>query len=102
MLKSNPIWCVSYRKVGRTVYVLCSSSGAQEIGGSEVVLGETLPAECRPSFPNNVSAIHGILSGAGVDIAAADFYVDSSGRMTLRSSTKTKYWNAFAVFPVNE
>lgn len=102
MLKSSPIWCVSYRKVGRTVYVLCSSSGAQEIGGSEVVLGETLPAECRPNLPSNVSEIHGILSGAGVDLAAADFSVNTSGELRLRSSTKAKYWNAFAVFPVNE
>ena len=101
MLKSSPIWCVSYRKVSRTVYVLCSSSGAQEIGGGELVLGETLPVECRPNLPNNVLAIHGILSGAGVDLAAADFWVDSSGRMIIRSSTKTKYWNAFAVLPAN-
>ena len=102
MLKSSPIWCVSYRKVGRTVYVLCSSSGGQEIGGGDLALGETLPVECRPNFPSNVSAVRGILSGAGVDLAAADFCVDSSGRMIIRSSTKTKYWNAFAVFPVNE
>ena len=102
MLKISPIWCVSYRKVSRTVYVLCASSGAQEIGGCEVVLGETLPAGCRPNLPNNVSEIHGILSGAGVDLAAADFGVNSSGKLKLRTSTKTKYWNAFAVFPVNE
>ena len=101
MLKSSPIWCVSYRKVSRTVYVLCSSSGAQEIEGGELVLGETLPVECRPNLPNNVSAIHGILSGAGVDLAAADFWVDSRGRMIISSSTKTKYWNAFAVLPAN-
>lgn len=101
MLKSSPIWCVSYRKVSHTVYVLCSSSGAQEIGGGELVLSETLPVECRPKLPNNVSAIRGLLSGAGVDIAAAEFCVDSSGRMIIRSSTKTIYWNAFAVFPVN-
>lgn len=102
MLKSSPTWCVAYRKVSRTVYVLCASSGAQEIGGSEVVLGETLPAECRPNLPSNVSMIHGILSGAGVDLAAADFSVDSSGKLRLRTSTKTSYWNAFAVFPVTE
>lgn len=101
-LKNSPIWCVSYRKVSRTVYVLCSSSGAQEIGGSELVLGETLPVECRPKLPENVMAIRGILSGVGVDLAAAEFCVDSSGRMIIRSLTKTKYWNAFAVFPVNE
>lgn len=47
-------------------------------------------------------AIRGILSGAGVDLAAAEFCVESSGRMIIRSLTKTKYWNAFAVFPVNE
>ena len=102
MLKSSSIWCVLYRKIGRTVYVLCSSSGAQEIGGGELALGETLPEGCRPNLPSNVSSIHGILSGAGVDLAAADFRVDSSGRMIIRSSTKTKYWNAFAVFPVNK
>ena len=66
------------------------------------MLGETLPVECRPNLPNNVSAIHGILSGAGVDLAAADFSVDSSGRIMVRSLTKTIYWNAFAVFPVNK
>lgn len=102
MLKSSPIWCVSYRKVNRTVYVLCASSGAQEIGGSEVVLGETLPDGCRPNLPNNISRVHGILSGAGVDLAAADFSVDTSGKLILNTSTRTKYWNAYAVFPVNE
>lgn len=102
MLKNSPTWCVSYRKVCRTVYVLCSSGGAQEIGGSELVLGETLPVGCRPNLPSNVSAIHGVLLGAGVDLAAADFSVDSSGKLKLHTSTKTKYWNAFAVFPVNE
>ena len=101
-LKNTPTWCVSYRKVSRTVYVLCSSSGAQERGGSDVTLGETLPVGCRPKLPNNVSAIHGILSGAWVDLAAADFFIEASGKMTLYSATKTKYWNAFAVFPVNE
>lgn len=65
------------------------------------MLGETLPVECRPNLPNNVSAIHGILSGAGVDLAAADFWVDLRGRMIISSSTKTKYWNAFAVLPAN-
>ena len=101
-MKNTPTWCVSYRKVSRTVYVLCSSSGAQEIGGSDVTLVETLPVGCRPKLPNNVSAIHGILSGAWVDLAAADFFIEASGKMTLYSATKTKYWNAFAVFPVNE
>lgn len=66
------------------------------------MLGETLPVECRPKLPENVMAIRGILSGVGVDLAAAEFCVDSSGRMIIRSLTKTKYWNAFAVFPVNE
>lgn len=102
MLKSSPTWCVAYRKVSRTVYVLCASSGAQEIGGGGLTLGETLPVKCRPRLPNNVSEIHGILSGAGVDLAAADFSVDSSGRMKINSFTKTKYWNAFAVFHVTE
>lgn len=101
-LKNTPTWCVAYRKIYNIVYVLCSSSGAQEIGGSNVTLGETLPVGCRPSLPNHVSAIHGILSGAGVDLAAADFFVDSSGRMTLYTSMKATYWNAFAVFPVNK
>lgn len=66
------------------------------------MLAETLPVECRPKLPENVMAIRGILSGAGVDLAAAEFCVESSGRMIIRSLTKTKYWNAFAVFPVNE
>lgn len=66
------------------------------------MLGETLSVGCRPNLPSNVSAIHSVLLGAGVDLAAADFSVDSSGKLKLHTSTKTKYWNAFAVFFVNE
>lgn len=98
-LKNTQTWCVAYRQIYNTVYVLCSSSGAQPIGGSDVTLGEILPVECRPNLPGNVSAIHGILLGAGVDLAAADFRINAHGQITIYSSTKTAYWNAFAVFP---
>lgn len=101
-LKDTSTWYVAYRKVHRTVYVLCSSSGTQEIGGTDITLGEILPVECRPTLPGNVSAIHGILSGAGVDLAAADFRINTRGQIAIYSSTKTMYWNAFAVFPVNK
>lgn len=100
-MKSSPNWSVSYRKVGCTVYVSCTSGGGQQIGGGELVLGEMLPVGCRPTPPAGVSAIPGLLSGAGVNLDAARFNVEPSGRMTIYTTTETAYWNAFAVFPVD-